>query len=240
MPAPASASPPASALLLLLADSRLPVGGHAHSGGIEAAVAAGLVDDEPSLERFCASRLATSGLVTAALAAAACRVASAADGLVAERGSQLAELDAEADARTASPALRTASRAQGRALLRAAGALVDEPLPLARADPHQPVALGMPAGMLGMAGAEIALVVASAAVSGPASAALRLLGLDPVGVMRMQAGLAEAIDAVARRADSLAGQAARHGPAALPAAAAPVLDLLAERHAARSVRLFAS
>jgi len=37
--------------LLLLADSRLPAGGHAHSGGMEAATVAGLVGDEHSLGR---------------------------------------------------------------------------------------------------------------------------------------------------------------------------------------------
>ncbi|MDX6427775.1 MAG: urease accessory protein, partial [Streptosporangiaceae bacterium] len=58
--------------LLLLADSRLPAGGHAHSGGLEAAATAGVVDDLGGLADFLRGRLATSGLVAAALAAAAC------------------------------------------------------------------------------------------------------------------------------------------------------------------------
>jgi urease accessory protein len=38
--------------LLLLADSRLPAGTHAHSGGLEAAVASGRVTDAVSLHAF--------------------------------------------------------------------------------------------------------------------------------------------------------------------------------------------
>ncbi|MBC6463183.1 urease accessory UreF family protein, partial [Actinomadura sp. HBU206391] len=121
--------------LLLLADSRLPAGGHAHSGGVEPAASAGAVTDLESLADFLAARLATAGLVTAALAAAACSLSSPLprrDHAVvrAGEGEQLHDhgveggrwrlLDAEADARMPSPAQRGASRAQGRALLRVA------------------------------------------------------------------------------------------------------------------------
>lgn len=41
---------------LLLADSRLPTGGHAHSGGVEAAVERGLLRDEADLALFLAGR----------------------------------------------------------------------------------------------------------------------------------------------------------------------------------------
>ncbi|HEX4292217.1 MAG TPA: urease accessory UreF family protein [Trebonia sp.] len=100
---------------LLLSDSRFPAGGHAHSGGVEPAVTAGTVSDLASLEAFLRGRLRTAGLVAAGLAAAACACAAVRHG--AERWDLL---DAEADARTPSPAQRAASRRQGRALLRAA------------------------------------------------------------------------------------------------------------------------
>src|SRR3954447_13960994 len=95
-----------TAALLTLTDSRLPAGGHAHSGGVEQAIAAGIVHDPGSLAAFLLRRLATAGAVAAGLAAAACD------------GGDVAALDAEADARTPSPALRAASRQQGRGLVR--------------------------------------------------------------------------------------------------------------------------
>ncbi|MDG4864365.1 urease accessory protein UreF, partial [Streptomyces sp. T-3] len=52
------------AALLVLADGRFPAGGHAHSGGAEAAVAAGRITDAASLEEFCRGRLHTAGLVS--------------------------------------------------------------------------------------------------------------------------------------------------------------------------------
>ncbi|MDP8970441.1 MAG: urease accessory protein, partial [Actinomycetota bacterium] len=51
---------------LLLADGRFPSGGHAHSLGLEAAVADGRVRDLDTLGAFAAGRLATAGLCDAA------------------------------------------------------------------------------------------------------------------------------------------------------------------------------
>ncbi|MFE3128878.1 urease accessory protein UreF, partial [Streptomyces hydrogenans] len=48
--------------LLVLADGRFPAGGHAHSGGAEAAVKAGRIRDAAGLEAFCLGRLHTTGL----------------------------------------------------------------------------------------------------------------------------------------------------------------------------------
>lgn len=95
------------AALLVLADGRFPAGGHAHSGGAEAAVHAGRITGAASLEEFCRGRLHTAGLVAAALAASAAL------------GVDPAALDVAADARTPSPALRAAARRLGRQLLRA-------------------------------------------------------------------------------------------------------------------------
>ena len=57
-----------TATLLLLADGRFPAGGHAHSGGLEAAVARSRVRDLASLRAFLDGRLATTGLVAGAAA----------------------------------------------------------------------------------------------------------------------------------------------------------------------------
>lgn len=59
------------AALLVLADGRFPAGGHAHSGGAEPAVKAGHIRNAQDLASFCLGRLHTTGLTSAALAAAA-------------------------------------------------------------------------------------------------------------------------------------------------------------------------
>ncbi|MET9855589.1 urease accessory protein UreF, partial [Streptomyces sp. NPDC006450] len=51
------------ATLLVLADGRFPAGGHAHSGGAEAACKAGRIHDAATLAEFCRGRLHTAGLV---------------------------------------------------------------------------------------------------------------------------------------------------------------------------------
>ena len=56
--------------LLTLSDSRLPTGGHVHSGGVEEAVTSGLVVDLPTLRAFLRRRIRTHGLVTASVASA--------------------------------------------------------------------------------------------------------------------------------------------------------------------------
>ncbi|MFC4112955.1 urease accessory protein UreF [Nonomuraea zeae] len=231
-----------NAALLLLSDSRLPAGGHAHSGGAEQAVASGAVHDVPSLAGFLHGRLRTAGAVTAALTAAAC-AASARPGVA------WGPLDAEVDARTAAPAQRTASRTQGRLLVRVAcriwpSAVLGE---LARTvpDPHHPIALGAAAHAAGATPEEAAMAAAYQAVSGPATAVVRLLGLDPVAVHALLARLTPELTAVAAEAGRAAANCLPDPGlpdawAALPAYSAPALDLLAQRHARAEVRLFVS
>ncbi|WP_326828579.1 urease accessory protein UreF [Streptosporangium sp. NBC_01810] len=210
-----------NAALLLLADSRLPAGGHGHSGGAEEAVRIGAIHDLVGLAAFLRGRLATAGLVTAALAAAACDLGTSPP--VETCRSEWTRLDAEADARISSPAQREASRTQGRLLLRTSRRIWPSPVldTLAGALPqgaHHPLALGA--------------VAAYTSVTGPATAAVRLLGLDPVAVHRLLADLAPALERVAATV-----------PAdweALPAHASPALDLLAEHHIRADLRLFVS
>ena len=59
------------ATLLTLADSRLPTGGHVHSGGIEEAVTSGLVVDVATLRAYLRRRIRTHGLVAASMAGGA-------------------------------------------------------------------------------------------------------------------------------------------------------------------------
>jgi urease accessory protein len=245
-----------SVAALLLSDSRFPAGGHAHSGGVEPAVTAGTVSDLATLEAFLRGRLRTAGLVAAGLAAAACARAGA---------EPWDSLDAEADARTPSPAQRAASRRQGRALLRAARVAWPEDPGLAglaasgaataraagragaavvgggasagyRGGPHHAVVLGAAAAAAGCDAADAARIAAYQSVAGPASAAVRLLALDPMRATAVLARLARHVDQIAERA-----AAASDGPLdELPCPSAPALDLLAEAHIRAEVRLFES
>ncbi|MFD4768187.1 urease accessory protein UreF [Streptomyces niveus] len=221
------------AALLVLADGRFPAGGHAHSGGAEAAVRAGRLTDAHDLASFCRGRLHTTGRTAAALAAAAVL------------GVDPLALDEAADARTPSPALRATARKLGRQMMRAARATWPGPelAALAAVRPrgaHQPIVLGLAARSAGLGPEDAAHCVLYETVSGPATAAVRLLSLDPFDATAVLARLAPEIDATAQRAVSDAHHAVRDGPGALPAASAPLLDITAEAHAAWPVRLFAS
>ena len=204
------------ATALLLADARFPAGGHAHSGGVEPAHTTGTVTDLSSLELFLRGRLRTSGVTAAGLAAAAC-----------DSRANWAALDAEADARMPSPAQRDASRRQGRALLRAVRAAWqnDHLDDLGRA-PHHSIVLGAAAAAAGCAPEQAAHIAAYQSVSAPASAAVRLLGLDPIAVSAIVARIMPEIDAISWEG--------------LPFPSAPNLDLLAEVHTTAEVRLFES
>ena len=223
-----------TAALLALADSRLPAGGHTHSGGVEQAIAAGVVIDPRSLETFLRRRLTTSGSTAAGLAAAACRAAAGVGVGAGDRVAALRVLDAEAEARTPSPALRAASRQQGRGLVRVGrrawpdlvwGDLPDRP--------HHPLALGVAAAAAGLAPGDAAAAAAYLSITGPATAAQRLLAMDPITVAVVTARLGEAVDEVS-------AAALPDDDGWLPAGTDPLLDLLAEVHADRTDRFFAS
>jgi urease accessory protein len=205
-----------------MSDGRLPSGSHAHSGGVEPVGA--LITDLDDLRSFLRGRLCTAGLLAAALAAAAARVVSSPG-----------HLDGEADARMPSPAAREASRKQGRQLLRTvrsvwpSAAYGDLP-----PRPHHPVVLGVAARVAGLVPGDAALAAAHGSVTGAASAAVRLLSLDPIAVHRLLAELGADVDAVAVAATV----AAERGE--IPAPAAPLVEIAAEDHATWEVRLFAS
>ncbi|WP_323747235.1 urease accessory protein UreF [Catenulispora pinisilvae] len=221
--------------LLMLTDSRLPAGTHAHSGGLEAAVAAGRVAEAVDLHAFLLGRLTTTGPTGAAFSAAALEAASGPDDAL------LAELDAEYEARTPSPAQRRASRKLGRQLLRAVRAGWPGPA-LAAASvvhpdgPHQPIAFGAACAAAGVSPHDSALASALGAVTGPANAATRLLGIDPDTVTAVLAALEPHIQDTAD-----AALKAALGPVSeFPSFSALRLDISAEHHSTWEVRLFAS
>jgi urease accessory protein len=219
--------------LLILADGRFPAGGHAHSGGMEAAVASGSVHDAAGLEAFCRGRLHTAGLTAAGLAAAA---ATGYDPLT---------LDEAADIRTPVPALRRIARRLGRQMMRAArttwpSADLDHLAGHRPQGAHQPVVLGVAARAAALTPLDAAHAAVYESVGGPATAAVRLLSLDPLEATAVLARLADDLDTVAEAAAAAAERVPVEGVTVLPAASAPLLDITAEQHAAWTVRLFAS
>lgn len=224
--------------VLALADARFPGGGHAHSGGVEEAVSRNLMRNVPELREFLHGRLRTAGSLQAVFAAAS---AHAADRSVHKGYWKV--LDGEFDARTPSPAQRVSSRAQGKGMLRAGRAAWPsaalEELVTANPRPHQAIVLGVLSATAGSGPREAALIAGYLAVSGPSSAGVRLLGLDPMAVNAVVAELGPELERIADEAVEAAGL----DPADLPATGAPALDLLAEshdRHHQEQVRLFAS
>ena len=242
---------------MLLADGRLPAGGHAHSAGVEAAIGDGRVVDEGTLEAFVRGRLLTTGLVEAATTAATvlrlvgagaeCPGAATAtaaafgDGTRASTGAVLVAVDAELQARILAPPLQRASRRLGRQLVRVGSRCWPHPLftvlaEVLPAGAHQPVAMGVTALAAGLGPRAAAELAVHHAISTPAQAAVKLLGLDPYAVAAMTARIGpEALEIVSR------ALAAAFGPLAeLPARSGPLLELAALDHDRREQRMFAT
>ena len=211
---------------LLLADGRLPTGGHVHSAGVESAVADGRIDDVESLGEYLLGRLHTVGLTEAALAAA-----------VVLQPDAISALDAEADARITVPELRAVSRRLGRQLVRVAGRCWPDPvLATLPTDPHQPVALGAVGMAAGLDAITVARIAIHHATATPAQSAVRLLGLDPYAVAALTASLTVQGELIALEALLVAS-----GPIEdLPARTGPAVEIAAATHATLSTRLFAS
>ena len=224
--------------LLLLADSRFPAGGHAHSGGVEAVVDRGLLRDAGDLGVFLDGRVAGAGTVVAAVAAAGC--------LLAERAepADWARWDAAVSARTPSAALREASRVQGSALLRTARRVWQAAAleALARhGRPHHPLVLGAAVAAAGDGAGAAAALAVHHLLGGACSAAVRLLGLDPIEVAAVQAQAARRAEPATQAAITAAVRAVEHDyPRGLPSTGTPLPEVLAQLHARSEVTLFAS
>jgi urease accessory protein len=222
---------------LLLADSRLPTGGHAHSGAVEAAADRDLVRDADDLALFLAGRLRGNGPVVAAAAAAGCLLSGTAP-------VSWGQWDAALSARTPSAAAREASRAQGATLLRTArrvwpSAALDTLARVGR--PHHPLVLGAVVAAAADGADAAASLALHHLLGGACAAAVRLLGLDPITVAAVQAQASRSAEPVVQAATAVAHQAvAQQDPALLPSTSTPLPEVLAELHARAEVTLFAS
>lgn len=214
----------------LLADARLPTGGHAHSAGVEAAVAEGRVRDVFDLESYALGRLHTAARAEAALAAAAWL-----------RLDDLHAVDAEAEARITAAPLRLASRRLGRQLVRAASAcwpsaVLADVTGSFPGGAHQSVALGAVAASAGLDELDAARLALHHATATVIQAGVRLLGLDPFAAAALTARLGEEAEPLARDAAAVAAGPLRD----LPAGTGPIVDLAAVAHAGRDGTLFAT
>ena len=221
-----------SAVALLLADSRFPAGGYAHSLGLEQAVSDGL--GAGGVAPFMAARLRLVARADAALSVAARRAACAPSG-----GDELARLDEEHAARCPNPVLRGVVSRLGAQLLRSAAtawpcATIEDYRATSCTTPR-PVALGVVGAAAAIEDHEVATIALYDDAATVSSAALKLLGLDPAEAARWVAELAPEIDAVAR-----AVVADERPFCEQPPPAAVGIELSASIHAARKERYFAS
>jgi urease accessory protein len=196
-------------LALLLADSRFPSGSYAHSLGLEQAVLEGLTD----VPAFIAARQ---------------RLVAEADARFAVEARRGNVLEDEWCARCPSPELRDAARRLGVQLLRSASAIWD--VPVTRLP--RPLALGVVAAAAGVSDEDTALLALYDDAATVASAALKLLPLDPAVTARWLAELAPSM--------ALAARAIAADDGLLPSPAAVAIELSAPLHLQRRERLFAS
>lgn len=222
--------PPSALLLVLLADARLPSGGHTQSGGLEPAMRAGLSPD--AVAGYLRARLRTTTAVEAGTAVVARAVAAA--------GEDLDVVEAAWAARTPSRALRANARRLGRGYLRVARTLWPEgascdPLDDPRARGWgRPVVLGALAARAGLEPRDLGRLVAYDDVQTVVAALLKLEPADPLETTGLVLELLPDVENLADRVAPL-----RH-PREVPAGGAPLIERWAESHAATTERLFSA
>lgn len=215
---------------MLLADGRLPTGGHAHSSGLEPALAGGLLQSQ--VPDFIRGRLETVGLVEAA-ATVVTRRWAVSEGSAGE----LEDISRELLARTPSAPLREASIQLGRGLARLASRLwpqhpAVQMLMALPGHPMRPLALGVFTAASGMDDLQAARSCLYDDAQTVASAALKLLPVDPAEPVEWLLRAAPTIETVA------AAAVAVEGVADIPATTGPLVEQWSLEHHARSRRIF--
>lgn len=221
-------NPAAHTVAMLLADARLPSGGHAFSAGVEPAVQGGLARED--IGAFLRGRARTTTLVDAATAVVARRAA-----LI---GAPYAPIERAWAARTPSRAARTASIDLGRGLLRLAQRLWPQSPAIVAltvdgaVSPPRPIVLGAVAAHAGLDAETLVRVAVYDDMAGGVAALLKLEPGDPVDGVRL------VLDACATVDPFISQLAALDSPEAIPAASAPQAEAWTETHALSNRRLF--
>jgi urease accessory protein len=218
--------------VLQLADSGFPVGGFAHSGGLEASARGGQVASPADLVEYARAQLWNAGRVTLPF------VAAAHDAL--DDVARVDALDALLDAQTTSHVANRASRAQGRALLATCARVFDPPViramaarAAARESPaHLAVAFGATLAALGVGRRDALALHLLATLRGTLSAAVRLGAIGPLEAQRVQSALGETLDEVLASCEGRSPEQA--------STTSPLLDLFGATHDRLYTKLFQS
>lgn len=222
------AAPSAQLLLALLADARLPSGGHTVSAGLEPALRHGLSPE--AVPAYMAARLRTVTAVEAGTAVVA-RSLSIADG---GGHAGLDGLEIAWAARTPSPALRASAQRLGRAYARLLQRLWPHPVDEAGWRPTRGVALGVLAARAGLPAADLVRLVGYDDLQCVAAAMLKLEPIDPLTSTGWVLALAPEVDTLAERLAHLTH------PDDIPACSAPQIEEWAEIHDRTRERLFSA
>jgi urease accessory protein len=212
-------------LLWQLADSAFPIGGFAHSGGLEAAAQSGELATPEALADFVRDSLWQSGNGSLPLVRA-----------VHLDPTQLAALDALCEAFLTSAVANRASRTQGRALLSTAERVFADALPVAlRSESrhrHYAPLFGAILAALGIPVEDTLRLFLFLTQRGLLSAAVRLSLLGPQQAQRLQLELGPLLEQIYRQCGAL--------PLAALAQTAPIVELFQATHDRLYSRLFVS
>ncbi len=214
---------------MLLADARLPTGGHANSAGLEPAIAGGM---NPLLApTYLIDRARTTSLIDAGVAVVT-RHQLKDQPLTADLGAVIAHWAA----RTPSAAQRASSRHLGRGYLRLANRVWgDTPALLACAvlgNPPRPVVVGAIAAATNLDPIDLVRLIVYEDAQAAGSALLKLEPTDPGLIVEWVLAACQAAE------DLVFDIAALHRPVDIPADGTPQAEGWVEAHALMTQRLF--